>query len=229
MARRRCASSPTWAICPRRCATTWRGSAGATATTRSSPTPRRRPGSTSLDVVSAPARLDWPKLNHINQHYIREADDGRLQGLVTEILRSRDVHLPSDFEARLARTIPLVKEGAKTTLELADLTLFALKPRPIQLDDKAKALLTEEVRSRLRRLAETLRTAPDWSSARAARGPEGVRRRRGRVRQVRAGAAAHPGRRRGRARPRQRPLRARPGRESRDASRMLFRKCSKPL
>jgi glutamyl-tRNA synthetase len=118
-----------------------------------------------VDVVSAPARLDWPKLGHVNQHYIREADDGRLQALVTEILRSREVHLPADFEARLARAIPLVKEGAKTTLELADLTLFALKPRPVQLDDKDKARLTEEVRARLRRLSEALTAASDWSTA----------------------------------------------------------------
>jgi glutamyl-tRNA synthetase len=117
------------------------------------------------DVVSAPARLDWPKLNHVNQHYIRQADDGRLQALVTEILRSRDVHLPTDFAERLARTIPLVKEGAKTTLELADLTLFALKPRPIQLDEKAKGLLTDEVKARLVELFDQLAGQTDWSTA----------------------------------------------------------------
>jgi glutamyl-tRNA synthetase len=117
-----------------------------------------------VDVISAPARLDWPKLNHINQHYIREADDARLQALVTEILRSREVHLPVDFEARLARTIPLVKEGAKTTLELADLTLFALKPRPVQLDGKDKVRLNDDVTARLGRLAEQLAAAPDWTS-----------------------------------------------------------------
>ena len=34
------------------------------------------------DVVRAPARLDWSKLNHINNHYIRAADDHRLADLV---------------------------------------------------------------------------------------------------------------------------------------------------
>jgi glutamyl-tRNA synthetase len=115
------------------------------------------------DVVAAPARLDWPKLNHINQHYIREADDGRLAGLVTDVLRSRETHLPADFAERLARTIPLVKEAAKTTLELADLTLFALKSPPIDLDAKARALFTEEVTARLGRLADWLRDASDWT------------------------------------------------------------------
>jgi glutamyl-tRNA synthetase len=115
------------------------------------------------DVISAPARLDWAKLNHVNQHYIRLADDVRLARLVIEVLRSRDAHLPRDYIDRLARTIPLVKEGAKTILELADLTLFALKSPPLPLDEKTKSMLTEEVRARLGRLAQALSSAPDWS------------------------------------------------------------------
>jgi glutamyl-tRNA synthetase len=117
------------------------------------------------DVISAPARLDWPKLNHVNQHYIRLADNGRLARLVTDVLRSRETHLPHDFPERLARAIPLVKEGAKTTLELADLTLFALAPRPIRLDPKSLGLLTDEMRARLSRLSAALASAADWSSA----------------------------------------------------------------
>ena len=117
------------------------------------------------DVVSAPARLDWPKLNHINQHYIQIADDARLADLVTAVLRSRETHLPHDFADRLARAIPLVKEGAKTTLELADLTLFSLAQRPVDLDVKAAGLLTEEVRARLERLSRLLESATDWSAS----------------------------------------------------------------
>ena len=116
------------------------------------------------DVVSAPARLDWPKLNHVNQHYIRLADDARLAGLVLGVLRSREVHLPHDVDERLARTIPLVKEGAKTTLELADLALFALKPRDTPLAPKARGLFTEEVKARLGRLLADLGAAQDWTS-----------------------------------------------------------------
>ena len=40
--------------------------------------------------------------------------------------------MPHDVAERLARAIPLVKEGAKTMLELADLMVFALKTRPIR-------------------------------------------------------------------------------------------------
>jgi glutamyl-tRNA synthetase len=116
-----------------------------------------------IDVVGAPARLDWPKLNHLNQHYIRLADDKRLLALVFDVLRSRDVHLPHDFAERLERTIPLVKEGAKTILELADLVMFVLKPRPSVLDEKARKLFSAEVKDRLGRLAGILREAPVWT------------------------------------------------------------------
>ncbi len=117
------------------------------------------------DVVSAPARLDWPKLNHVNQHYIRLADDTRLAALVMDVLRSREAHLPHDVAARLARTIPLVKEGAKTVLELTDLVLFALRPHDTPLADKARNLFTEEVKARLARLAANLGDAPEWTSS----------------------------------------------------------------
>jgi glutamyl-tRNA synthetase len=117
------------------------------------------------NVVSSPARLDWAKLNHINHHYIGLADDGRLAGLVMEVLRSRETHLPHDAAERLARTIPLVKDGAKTTLELADLTLFALKQRPIALAEKDLGSFTDEVKGRLARLVEALAGEPDWTPA----------------------------------------------------------------
>ena len=115
------------------------------------------------DVVRAPARLDWDKLNFINGQYIRAADDARLAGLVLGDLRRQDRPVPTDAEARLARTIPLVKEGAKTIPALADLTDFALKARPVPLSDKTVGLLTEETRARLGRLRQRLASAGDWS------------------------------------------------------------------
>ena len=57
------------------------------------------------DVVKAPARLDWPKLNHINQHYIREADDARLADLVTEVYAKRGAALQADQIAVLPAVI----------------------------------------------------------------------------------------------------------------------------
>jgi glutamyl-tRNA synthetase len=115
------------------------------------------------DVVKAAARLDWNKLGHVNNHYIRAADGHRLARLVLDVLEGRSTSLPEDAEARLVAVIPMVRDGAKTILELADLCNFALKIRPLELDDKSQALLTEETRERLSRLAEDLSLADYWT------------------------------------------------------------------
>ena len=116
------------------------------------------------DVVKAPARLDWPKLNHVNQHYIQAADDARLAALVADIYAGREAPLSARAKAKLPKVIPLVKEGAQTLLQLADMTVFAIRERPFDLDDKTMKLLTDETRARLIRLAAALEAEPDWSA-----------------------------------------------------------------
>ena len=112
------------------------------------------------DVVKAPARLDWAKLNHVNQHYIRLADDRRLADLALEVHKSRGVPIASERLAGLPAVVALVKEGAQTTLQLADLTLFGLKSRPLALDPKTQGLLTPETRALLGRLRNHIATSP---------------------------------------------------------------------
>ncbi len=116
-----------------------------------------------VDVVSAPARLDWHKLNHINNHYIRAAADDRLARMTLAAISAEQISLPPDAEEKLLTTIPLVKEGAKTVLDLADLTAFALKARPLELNAKGAALLNVETCARLTRLAAALQRETDWS------------------------------------------------------------------
>jgi glutamyl-tRNA synthetase len=115
------------------------------------------------DVGSSPARLDWAKLNHINQAYIRQADNDRLFDLVTAELRKRGLMPDAEASARLHTAIPLVKDGAQTLRQLADLTLFVLGPRPLNLPEKGRKLLTEETLARLRRLRAGLTDiTTDW-------------------------------------------------------------------
>jgi glutamyl-tRNA synthetase len=114
------------------------------------------------DVVGAPARLDWAKLNHLNNHYIREAEPKRLAALTAAIHRSRDWPLHDADLALLEHAIPFVRDGAKTLLELADATVFVLKRRPLELPEKALELLNEETRGRLGRLRDRLAAAEAW-------------------------------------------------------------------
>ncbi len=116
------------------------------------------------DVVGAPARLDWAKLNHINNHYIREAEVGRLVVLVVSILASRGQAPQSSAIDTLQRTIPKVRDGVKTLLELAEAAEFVLKTRPLALPEKITALLTSETRERFARLRSHLDQTRGWES-----------------------------------------------------------------
>jgi len=114
------------------------------------------------DVVRSPARLDWDKLNHINAHYIREADDARLAALTAEALRARGEIVA---ESLIAPAMPALKGRAKTLVELADQCGFLLATRPLELPAKTQELLTEETRARLSRLREALAGLPHWDAA----------------------------------------------------------------
>ena len=116
------------------------------------------------DVNRAPARLDWDKLNFVNAHYLHQAEEGRLALLVEAALQAR--RQPVDPRATLAirMALPAVKLRAKTVLELADQLAFALKTRPLTLDEKIRGLLTPETSDRLARLHDALSTEPDFSA-----------------------------------------------------------------
>ena len=108
------------------------------------------------DVVKSPARLDWQKLGFINAHYIKEADNQRLSDLVADVLAKRGEAAGDALKARLPELVSLLKEGAKTTLDIADSLAFVSKVRPLDLDAKTQTLLTDEVRARLGRLRQAL-------------------------------------------------------------------------
>ena len=131
------------------------------------------------DVVKSPARLDWAKLSFVNAHYIKEADDERLADLVRGVIARRGETLSEDMDRRLAALVGLLKEGAKSTLDIAAALDFVTKTRPLALDDKSKGLLTDETRARLSRLADHLATVtferePLETAIRAFAAQEGV-------------------------------------------------------
>ena len=77
-------------------------------------------------VGRAPARFDFAKLDSVNAHYIREADDARLVGLVADRLEA-ELGRPLSADrprARLLRAMPELKPRAKTIVELAEKARF---------------------------------------------------------------------------------------------------------
>ena len=116
------------------------------------------------DVVKAPARLDLAKLSAVNAHYIRIADDDRLTTLVAELLAQQGNPLSPEDQAKLRRVVPLVKDGAKTLLDLPDLAHFVLH-RPRALDEKTTNLLASEAGERLVRPRAHLGAQNGWTTA----------------------------------------------------------------
>jgi glutamyl-tRNA synthetase len=134
------------------------------------------------DVGRAPARLDFDKLAHVNGHWMRLADDARLAELTVQALeRKGAVADRAETLDRLTRAMPVLKDRAKTLVELADpAAAFVLKQRPLVLDDKTLAALDAETRARLQRLLERLRLFKSWdvfaleTELKAFAGDEGV-------------------------------------------------------
>ena len=113
-------------------------------------------------VGKAPARLDFDKLAHVNSHWLRLAADERLAGMTLDAHLAKGATLNEGDEARLQRAMPFVKDRAKTLLELADQTAFVLKTRPLDLDEKARTLLSGETAERIARVRARLALFGSW-------------------------------------------------------------------
>ncbi len=108
-------------------------------------------------VGKSPSRFDLKKLQNLNGHYIREADDARLAGLVAERVG------PEADKALLERAMPVLKTRARDLDELAEGAAFLFKRRPLTLTEKAEALLTEGAREVLAQIASGLRAEKNWT------------------------------------------------------------------
>lgn len=89
-------------------------------------------------VGKSPSRFDFTKLENLNGHYMREADDTYLADLVEQRLGNVDIV----GKQRITLGMPGLKARAKTLVELAENAAFYAAKRPLAMDDKAKELLT---------------------------------------------------------------------------------------
>ncbi|GLR48012.1 glutamate--tRNA ligase [Sphingomonas astaxanthinifaciens] len=110
-------------------------------------------------VGKSPSRFDTKKLENLNGHYIRHAEDSRLAVLVA----ARRGGLEAEELALLERAMPELKARAKDLNELSANADFLFVARPLALDDKAAALLDDDARALLGRLHATLSGVADWS------------------------------------------------------------------
>jgi glutamyl-tRNA synthetase len=115
------------------------------------------------------ARFDFAKLENLNGHYIRHADNQALVTMFEDVLS----HVPdgSKLKAKLNDTtrsqllqaMPSLKERAKTLIELIDGSYFIFADRPLEIEPKAALLLTPENRELIGRLRLALEAVTPWT------------------------------------------------------------------
>ncbi len=108
-------------------------------------------------VGKSPSRFDLKKLENLNGHYMREADDTRLAALIAPRLG-----MDSDGLALLVRAMPELKARAHDLNQLAEGAAFLFEARPLAIDEKAGALLTPEAREHLALAHGALAAIESW-------------------------------------------------------------------
>jgi glutamyl-tRNA synthetase len=134
-------------------------------------------------VGKSPSRFDFKKLENLNGHYIREAEDGRLTDLVAAKLG-----LTGEQKGLLLKAMPELKTRAHTVNELADGAAFLFADRPLKLDESAAALLPADARPLLRSAHESLAGLGEWTRETTERAVRAVAERDG----VKLGKLAQP-------------------------------------
>jgi glutamyl-tRNA synthetase len=115
-------------------------------------------------VGRAPARFDQKKLESVNGHYLRLADDARLVALCeSRIVAALGRDLTVADRDLLLRSMADLKVRAKDINELAASSLFYLRTRPIPMDERANNLLGTDSIEVLTAVGAGLAALNDWS------------------------------------------------------------------
>jgi glutamyl-tRNA synthetase len=140
------------------------------------------------------ARFDLVKLEALNGHYIRHADDAYLVSRIVDLLKYIDggeaiaAKLTSRRTEQMLAAMPGLKERAKTLVELLDGAQFIFAERPLQIDEKACALLAEEGSKIIAALLPELAGISEWTAA----GTEAVVRAHAEAQGLKLGKVAQP-------------------------------------
>jgi len=122
-------------------------------------------------IGRAPARFDFTKLESVNGHYMRASADAdliaALEQLLPHIAGGQELagKMTPALRTMMMAAMPGLKERAKTLVELFDASRFLWASRPLELDDKAKAVLTAEAEELITSLLPQLEANSDWTAA----------------------------------------------------------------
>jgi glutamyl-tRNA synthetase len=122
-------------------------------------------------IGRSPARFDFAKLENLNGHYIRQTSDADLLAALEQLLphiaggAALAEKMTPALRAKLTAAMPGLKERAKTLVELIEASRFVWTGRPLDIDDKAKALLTADAKDTIAAILPELTGLGDWNAA----------------------------------------------------------------
>ena len=112
------------------------------------------------NIGRSPARLDMDKLNNVNSHYLKQADNGYLYEQMLPLLPEQAKE--EQARQRLLGGLDALKTRAKTLVDLADSAKFYVE-RPTEFTEKAqKALEGEETKEALAFIINELKQLGEW-------------------------------------------------------------------
>ena len=123
-------------------------------------------------IGKSPSRFDFTKLENMNGHYIRAADDAHLVQQINSILPELEngdwftKRWTSEREHQLVIAMPGLKERAKTLIELINGARFIFDEHPIAMEEKAIVILDKDdaaARGVLAKLVPLLVALPEWT------------------------------------------------------------------
>jgi len=121
-------------------------------------------------VGRSPARFDFAKLENLNGLYMRNTPDAELVDELHRLLphiaggNALAAKWSPALRGQLIAAMPGLKERAKTLLDLFEGTRFIWASLPLDLDDKAKALLTAEARTVIAQILPAFEANADWTA-----------------------------------------------------------------
>jgi glutamyl-tRNA synthetase len=120
----------------------------------------------SLEAIGrSPSRFDFAKLENLNGHYMREADDARLLELILPALAERlGSEVDETGRKRLLQGMDGLKQRAKTLVELFETSLFFVQMPTLPLKNaKAAKLLAGDGAGLVAQAADGLAGLEAWT------------------------------------------------------------------
>ncbi|MEM9468969.1 MAG: glutamate--tRNA ligase [Pseudomonadota bacterium] len=115
-------------------------------------------------INKAASKFDMKKLESLNAHYIKEADNNRLIDLISPILKTEfDIIISEESLLRLHAGMDGLKDRAKTLVELAQESKFYLTKAPFDYTEGAQKHLTPSSKEMLQSLLENFKEIENFN------------------------------------------------------------------